>query len=81
MGVAGSRTLRRTREEENKRTRYQDSQTLDKYTDLCESCYYIRWERVVPSSKTLHPKWFIHHSDYTLYLLLQRFERSYQDGC
>lgn len=75
--VAGSRTLRQTREEENKRTRYQYSQTLDKYTDLCESCYYISLERVVRSSKTLHPKWFFHHSDYTLYLLLQRFERSY----
>ena len=75
--MAGNRVIRPPRGEENKRTHDQGSQTLDKYTDLCESCYYISLERVVRSSKTLHPKWFFHHSDYTLHLLLQRFERSF----
>jgi hypothetical protein len=67
----------RTRGEESKRIRDQDSQTLDKYTDLCESCYYISLERVALSSKTLHLKRVFHHADCTLHLLLQRFERPY----
>ena len=75
--MAGNRVLRRTRGEENKRTRDQGSQTLDKYTDLCESCYYISLERVAPSDTALHFKRFFHHSDYALHLLLQRFERSH----
>jgi hypothetical protein len=62
----------RTRGEENKRTRDQGSQTLDKYTELCESGYYISLGRVASSSKTLHLKRF-HHADYALHLLLQRF--------
>lgn len=73
--MAGTRMNFRTREEENKRARGQDSQTLDKYTDLCESFYYVGLERVALSSKTLQFQAGFRHADCTLHLLLQRFER------